>query len=324
MLRAASPLPAGALRIAFTVAAPSAKVAPRWGDWHLARAFARSLRKLGHVVQVHALDHADDLAVRSCDIHVVVRGLHPVRRTPGQSHVLWVISHPESVTNEECDDADLVLVASNRFADELRARTRTPVEVMLQATDTERFRPVPADPEHAHDVAVVAKSRDVFRWAVAAAVAEGLRPAIYGSGWEPFVDRELLVRDYVANDELPVVYSSVGVLLNDQWDTMQTWGFVSNRVFDALACETPVISEDLPEIAELFDGAVLTFRDPPELRALADAVLADRPAARARAAHGRALIEARHTFDHRAAQLVDALERHHLMGRSAPPHNEPA
>jgi hypothetical protein len=64
---------------------------------------------------------------------------------------------------------------------------------------------------------------------------------------------------------------------------------------------------------------VLTFRDPSELRALADAVLADRPAARARAAHGRALIEAQHTFDHRAAQLIDALERHHL---AAPPPGE--
>jgi hypothetical protein len=312
LLRAASPLPPGTLRIVFTVAAPSVKVAPRWGDWHLAQSFARSLRKLGHVVRVQSFDHADDLAARACDVHVVVRGLRRVRRTPGQAHVLWVISHPESVTGEECDDADLVLVASSRFADELRAHTSTPVEVMLQATDTDRFHPVPAAPEHAHDVAVVAKSRDVFRPAVAAAVAEGLRPAIYGSGWEPFVDRELLVRDYVANDELPVVYSSVGVLLNDQWETMQAWGFVSNRVFDALACEAPVISEDLPEIAELFDGAVLTFRDSRELRALTDAVLADRSAARARAAQGRALVEARHTFDHRAAQLLDALSRHQL------------
>jgi glycosyl transferase family 1 len=58
---------------------------------------------------------------------------------------------------------------------------------------------------------------------------------------------------------------------------------------------------------------VLTFRDASELRALADAVLADRPAARARAAHGRALIEAQHTFDHRAAQLLDALQRHQLV-----------
>ena len=50
-------------RIAFTVAARRQGGA-RWGDWHLAQAFARSLRKLGHVVQVQTLDHADDLAVR--------------------------------------------------------------------------------------------------------------------------------------------------------------------------------------------------------------------------------------------------------------------
>ena len=54
----------------------------------------------------------------SCDVHCVVRGLAPVRRTPGQAHVLWIISHPEDVTTEECDDADLVLVASHRFADD--------------------------------------------------------------------------------------------------------------------------------------------------------------------------------------------------------------
>ena len=57
------------------------------------------------------------------------------------------------------------------------------------------------------------------------------------------------------------MYSSVGVLLNDHWQSMHEWGFVSNRLFDALACETPVISDDLPEIAELFDGAVLTYHD---------------------------------------------------------------
>jgi hypothetical protein len=306
-------LPAGALRIACTVAAPSAKVAPRWGDWHLARGLARSLRKLGHVVQVETLDHADDLSVRSCDVHLVLRGLHPVRRTAGQAHVLWVISHPEIVTTRECDDADLVLVASARFADELRTRTQTPVEVMLQATDADRFRPRPPDPRHAHDVAVVAKSRDVFRPAVAAAVAAGLRPAIYGSGWERFVDPALVVSEYVPNDELPVVYSSVGVLLNDQWDTMREWGFVSNRVFDALACETPVISEELPELSAIFADTVLTFRDADDLREQAEAALADRDAARARAARGRALVEAQHTFDHRAAQLVEALRRHHLV-----------
>jgi hypothetical protein len=313
LMREASPLPEGHLRIALTVAAPSEKIAPRWGDWHLAQAFARALRRDGHQVRVQTHDHADDLAGRACDVHCVVRGLQPVRRTPGQVHVLWIISHPERVDTAECDSADLVLVASVRFADSLRMRTRTPVEVMLQATDTDRFRPVAAVPEHMHDVVIVAKSRDVFRSAAADALAAGLRPAIYGSGWEPFVDPALIVREYVENADLPKVYSSAGVLLNDHWETMRDWGFVSNRLFDALACGTPVISDDLVELDELFAGAVLEYRDAGELRDLVATALANPGAARDRAARGRELVREHHTFDHRAHQLVDALRRHDLI-----------
>ncbi len=312
LLHVIAPLPEGGLRIAITVAAPSEKVAARWGDWHLAEAFARALRRRGHAVRMQTLDHVDDLAGRACDVHLVVRGLAGVRRTPGQVHVLWIISHPEDVTTEECDAADLVLVASARFAAELQHRTRTPVEVMLQATDPSRFRPVEPDPVHAHDVAVVAKSRGVFRTTVADAIAVGIRPAIYGSGWEPFVDPALVVSTHVANDELPVVYSSVGVLLNDHWQTMHEWGFASNRLFDALACEAPVISDDFTEIGELFDGTVLTYRDASELRTHVDAVLADPIRALARAARGREIVTGNHTFDHRAAELLDALARHGL------------
>jgi GT2 family glycosyltransferase len=316
LFRAAVALPAGMLRVALTVAAPSAKVASRWGDWHLAQAFARAIRAQGHVVRVQTLDHADDPAGRACDVHCVIRGLADVRRTAGQAHVIWVISHPEAVTDAECDRADLVLVASERFAEALRARTRTPVDVMLQATDAHRFQPVPADPAQAHDVVVVAKSRDVFRSVVADAIAAGLRPAIYGSGWEAFVDPTLVVSAYVPNEELPVVYSSAGVLLNDHWASMHEWGFVSNRLFDALACETPVISDDLPEIAPLFGGAVLTYHDATDLRSLVDATLADRAGARARAARGRRIVITHHTFDLRARQFLAALDSYGLSRRA--------
>ncbi len=173
--------------------------------------------------------------------------------------MLWLISHPESVDTRECDEADLVLVASQRLATELRARTKTPVEVMLQATDPRRFGPRAPDPQHAHAVAVVAMTRRVFRPAVAYALATGLRPAIYGTGWRDFVDPALIMAEFVPNDELATVYSSVGVLLNDHWDTMRNSGIVSNRLFDALACGTPIVSDHLPELGELFGDAVSTY-----------------------------------------------------------------
>jgi hypothetical protein len=102
------------LRIALTVAAPSARAASHWGDWHLAQALARGLRRLGHSVHLQTADQVDDPAGRSCDVHLVLRGQTAMTRTQGQHHVLWIISHPESIDLQECHDADLVLVASER------------------------------------------------------------------------------------------------------------------------------------------------------------------------------------------------------------------
>ncbi|HRW38508.1 MAG TPA: glycosyltransferase [Aquihabitans sp.] len=304
---------AGRLEVALTIAAPSAKVAARWGDWHLASAVAAELGRLGHGATVRTIDRADELAARAADVHVVVRGLRAVRATPGQRQVLWIISHPLEVADAELDAAQLVLVASARHADALRARTATPVEVLLQATDHRRFRPLPPDPAHRHDVTIVAKSRGEHRAMVAAAVAAGVAPAIYGGGWEPFVDPALVVAPYVANEDLPVVYSSAGVVLNDHWDDMRRLGFVSNRTFDVLACGTPVISDHLPELVELLGDAVPTWRRPEELGPLVAADLADPAAARARAAAGRELVLAEHTFERRAAQLLELLARHDLL-----------
>ena len=304
LLRSVRPGRAEAHRFALTVAAPSAKVAQRWGDWHLAEGLAAGLRRLGHEVRLQTADHSDDPAGRACDVHLVLRGLRPVHRSAGQRHVLWIISHPESIDDDELDGADLVLVASSRFAAHLRTRTETPVEVLLQATDQHRFRPRPVDPAHRHAVTIVAKTRGVLRPVVADALAAGLRPTIYGGGWTELVDPRLVADEHVANEVLPIVYSSAGVVLNDHWHTMQTWGFVSNRLYDVLACGTPVISDPVPGLAAQFDGAVLEYHDPVELRALVERVLADPTAARLRAERGRAVVVAEHTFDRRAAELL--------------------
>ena len=310
LLRSARPPAGDSLRFVLTVAAPSAKVAARWGDWHLAEGLAAALRRRGHEVRLQTAGRSDEPAGRACDVHLVLRGLEPVRRSPGQRHVLWIISHPESIEDEELDAADLVLVASSRFADHLLARTTTPVEVLLQATDHRRFHPRPVDPAYQHPVAVVAKTRDVLRPAVADALTVGLRPSIYGGGWRDLVDPQLVVAEHVDNELLPIVYSSAGVVLNDHWRTMRTWGFVSNRLYDVLACGTPVISDPVPGLAELFDDAVLEYHSPAELRALVDEVLADPAAARGRAERGRLAVVACHTFDHRAEELIAALARH--------------
>ena len=314
-------LPPGPTSFAITVAAPYTRIAEGWGDWHLAQALADALGRLGHPVRVQAQDRVDSLAGRACDVHLVVRGLAPVRATPGQRHVLWVISHPEDVDDAECDRADLVLVASPRFAAHLRTRTTTPVELLHQATDPHHFRPAPVDPRFAHDLTVVARSRDVLRPAVADALAAGLRPAVYGGGWEGLVPPGVVVADHVDYAELPAVYASARVVLNDHWDTMRTWGFVSNRIFDVAACETVVVSDPLPELVDLFGDLVPVWTGPDELRRVVDQLLADPAATAARVRDLRRRVLDGHTFDHRAQELLTHLARWapQVMGPTDPP-----
>jgi glycosyltransferase involved in cell wall biosynthesis len=114
---------------------------------------------------------------------------------------------------------------------------------MLQATDADRFRPLAPVPEHMHDVVIVAKSRDVFSGPPPPTQSpQGSGRPSTAACWEPFVDPGLIVREYVPNDDLPKVYSSAGVLLNDHWETIARLGIRIEPVVDALACGTPVIS----------------------------------------------------------------------------------
>lgn len=301
--------------VTITTATPSMKIAPRSGDWHYAQCLARALQRAGHHTRVQTIDQADATAGRVTDVHLVLRGLEPVRRTDGQRHVLWVISHPEALEAAECDAADLVVVASARFADHLRTLTDTPVAVLLQATDPEHFRPRPVDQRHQHRVTVVANSRGVDRRMVLDAITAGLAPAVYGTGWGGGVAADLVVADYIAFEDLPTVYSSAGIVLNDHWDTMRRWGFVSNRIFDVAACGVPVLSDHLPEIEELFGDLVPMWQHPDALAALVADAESDPAATRARADAARAIVLGAHTFDHRVDELMGLLAEHGLVDR---------
>lgn len=299
--------------IVITVAAPTRRVAPGWGDWQFGRGLAAALRRRGVGAVVLPADEAAGGVGRSAAVQLVLRGLRPLPRSDGQVHALWVISHPELVTTAECDDADLVFVASDLFAETLRQRTRTPVEVLPQATDAAHFTPRPGDPGLAFPVTVVANTRHVLRPIVRDALSVGIRPALFGSGWRSLVDPALVVADHVSYERLPVLYSSAGVVLNDHWPTMRAWGFVSNRVFDVLACGAPVVSDHVPEIVTAVGDAVPMPSDPSRLRTVVEDVLADPGAARERAAEGRAVVLASHTFDRRAQQLLAELEDRDLF-----------
>src|SRR5690606_21380035 len=95
------------LRLAITVPVPSDRLAARWGDWHFASALARSLERLGHLAFVVTLDRAQVFDWSTCDAIIEIRGRRWTARRPRTPRLLWIVSHPETVTIDECDAADV-------------------------------------------------------------------------------------------------------------------------------------------------------------------------------------------------------------------------
>ena len=291
-------------RFGILVGIPDWEQAATWGDLHFARAMQRQLEQRGHPTRIHLLDEWGRSPAARADVVVHLHGLSDHRPRPSQLSLLWVISHPDRVTPAMCEKYDGVLVASDVFAAELASRVRVPVIPLHQATDPERFHPEPGAAEH--ELLFVGNSRRSRR-----AILDDLLPtthelAVYGKGWTSDLIDPLYVRgEHIPNERLHRYYSAARIVLNDHWADMRARGFLSNRLYDALASGAFVISDAAVGIAEEFEGNVVTYTDREELRKLVDRYLEDEPTRQRLAERGRQVVLARHTFTHRAAQLLD-------------------
>jgi hypothetical protein len=139
----------------------------------------------------------------------------------------------------------------------------------------------------------------------------GVPVVVHGQGWTDLLPVDAVSSKGIQNDELGASYAAAGVVLNDHWDDMRRDGFVSNRLMDAAASGTRVVSDSLPgvDLTAMFHGLVRTFEDEADVARL----LAHRdelfPAAGGRAVAARRVAE-EHSFDARAEVLLsDVLAR---------------
>jgi GT2 family glycosyltransferase/spore maturation protein CgeB len=292
-------------RIGIAVGVPSREQAASWGDYHFGRAVQKQLRRAGHPTTVELLpDWRHPRSARhACVLHIF--GLSRLTRRPSQATVLWNISHPELVDEELLSGYDMAFVASTAFAERLRWLTSTPVHVLNQATDLDRFRPTPAGPQH--ELLFVGNSRGVRRRVIADLAAEppSYDVAVYGGGWtKELIDVELVRGEHVPNDALPAYYSGAAIVLNDHWDDMRDAGFISNRIYDALACGACVVSDRVDGLDEEFDGAVTTYDGASDLRYKINQLMRDPAARAALGERGRRIVQERHGFRGRMDELL--------------------
>ena len=295
------------------------EVAESWGDYHFARALQRSLERAGHPTRLHFHPDWSNAVTAREDVAVHLFGLREADLRPSQINLLWQISHPDRATAELYDRYDHVFVASDRFAARMAPLAHVPVTALHQATDPERFWPDPTGP--AHELLFVGNSRNVRRRIIDDLADTPHDLAVYGRRWRAdLIDPRFVKGERIPNADLRRYYSSAAIVLNDHWDDMRAEGFLSNRLYDALACGAFVISDHVVGIDTEFDRAVVTYRDRVDLAALIEQYLGDPDERHERGRRGRAAILDRHTFDARAQVLMTAVA---AIERSRPSADRP-
>ena len=138
--------------------------------------------------------------------------------------------------------------------------------------------------------------------------------AVFGDeGWRDILANGLY-RGWVRyGEELRKIYNHSSFILDVRQPQSRTG--LSQRVFDASACGTPVITEWSPEIENLFDPEeeLLCFRHSEEAREMKERCLQDPDKAHKMGEKARKRVLAHHTYRHRAEQILQAL--HAVGGR---------
>lgn len=296
------------LPIAIKIPAPYEK-RHEWGDFHFAESLKASLERLGHRVNIDFLGAWYERPASAEQVVIALRGLTAYQPRPGQINLLWNISHPDQVSYNEYQSYDIVYVASLSYPSLLQTVIDTPVRTLLQCTDTGRFRPDPekdADPAAAEagSVLFVGNSRNEYRRLVRWAVECGADLRIYGSRWSDFVAPEVIAGDNIDNRQLSGYYRNARVVLNDHWDSMRDFGFVSNRIFDVLAAGGRVVSDPVSAIDVLFADAVEQVADAQELSQALARTQSD-PSSAARRDELAQRVAQLHSFDARVGAICN-------------------
>lgn len=280
----------------------------KWGDYHFGRSLAQHLSRRGETVTTHYDAEWD--RDEECDVVLVLRGKHPFTPWRGQHsqavRLLWNISHPDDVSDDECASYDLVAVASRSRAHELDTRVAPPVVALHQCTDLTDAADERVGGEVRHGFIFVGNTRVTMRPGVLWAIEYGLPLRIWGRGWDRWRQtRERVVADYYPNEHLGQLYRRARATINDHWSDMKAYGFINNRVLDALACGLPVVSDWHEELARLFPDEVAYYRDKREFEECMERLLLDYPGAQAWAASATERVRRSFTFEQRAGELIE-------------------
>lgn len=296
--------------IVIKIAAKTWEGSYSWGDYHMAVMLKQQLEKQGHSVLIQIYPEWDNDEGLEYDVVIVMRGNSRYVVKPQQINIMWNISHPDDVLLEEYETYDKIFIASSFWAEEIAKRVSVPVEEMLQCTDPERFKePTEKEKsEYYQQLLFVGNSRDVYRKILKDLLPTKYNLAVYGRNWGKILPKKIIKGEHISNIELYKHYASADILLNDHWDDMRQKGFISNRIFDGLACGAFILTDKVNNMGQI-ENYVDVYETKEELNERITFNLNNRDKRVKKSQEGRFFVLENHTFRQRSKVFSSSIKK---------------
>lgn len=263
------------LNMAIKIGVPTRKD-KNWGDVYYANSLAEEIKKLGHRAVIHYLNEWNQ-EDKNIDVVIHIKGLSKYELKEHNFNVIWVINHPELHTLDELNAYDLILVASQKYYQEIKSKINKPIYYLPQATDPKVFNN--DQPEQKDiDLLFVGNNyefknnscRKIIKDILSLGQEYNLQ--IIGEHWEEYIDEKYIKGKFIDWSDLPSLYKRAKIVLNDHQKTMRENGFINNRTYDIALTQSFQLSDSVDGLDEI---GIVNYKNLEELKIHLDFYLAD-------------------------------------------------
>jgi glycosyltransferase involved in cell wall biosynthesis len=292
--------------ISIKIAAPNREVMENWGDYHFARSLSHAFGRLGYRANVVPQENWYD-QTKPGGIDLVLRGKANFVRQSGRTSLFWAISKPLRTMN--LNNADHVFYASKILYDAAVAEHgEENASLLPQAFDRNICKP--RKNSSGNGMVFVGRNRATYNRSSVAYAANMAEPfALYGPGWSETKYAGYVKGESVDNKSIGKIYAEADIVLNDHTPVMKSQGFLSNRIFDTLACGAIPVTDGVGWLPECIADYVYTYEDFDGFEVAVIKAKNETKAKREKRLKFAKDIRNTHSMDARAQQILDVYSR---------------
>jgi spore maturation protein CgeB len=130
---------------------------------------------------------------------------------------------------------------------------------------------------------------------------------LFGKNWEKIDKFKNYYQGFISYSNLPKVYASTKIVIDDANKATKKYGAVNSRVFDALACGTLVLTNGKKGAEDTFKGKLPVFNTKTELNNLIEYYLSNNDERTTKIKELQKFVLLNHTYTNRANILKERL-----------------